>query len=96
MCDSVGSPLFNPLIQDLSGYDDDSDSSRFTTIVSENEITNVDVPEIISPLSGNAMGYLTTMVDPLQDSSNHGMDLYIGCIDVVYHLAQDDQLYLSL
>jgi len=65
MCDSVGSPLFDPLIQDLS---DDSDSLRLTTTVLENEITNVDVPEIISPLRGNAMGYLTTMVDLLQDS----------------------------
>ena len=88
MCDSVGSPLFDPLLGDLSGYEDDDDL-QLTMPVSFDEISTVEVPEITSPLNSNEMRHLTTLVDPLQESTNNGKDLYISCLDIVYHLLQD-------
>ena len=88
MCDSVGSPLFDPVLGDLSGYEDDDDL-QLTMPVSFDEISTVEVPEITSPLNSNEMRHLTTLVDPLQESTNNGKDLYISCLDIVYHLLQD-------
>ena len=54
------------------------------------QITLVDVPDTVSPLSRSAMGYLTTVLDPLQSSVNHGLDLYLRCIHLVCQLLEDD------
>ena len=73
-CDSIGTSLFQ-----------ESDNSIQHQAIPDDDISTVSVPEIISPLSRSAMGYLSTMVDPLQNSTNHGMDIYVNCIHVVHH-----------
>ena len=82
-CDSVGSSLFQEC-QDAS-----IQHQQVTTAITDDDISTVNVPDIISPLNRSAMGYLNTMVDPLQNSTNHGMDLYIRCIHVVHQLLQN-------
>ena len=78
-CDSIGTSLFQ-----------ESDNSIQHQAIPDDDISTVSVPEIISPLSRSAMGYLSTMVDPLQNSTNHGMDIYVNCIHVVHQLLQND------
>lgn len=88
-CDSIGTSLFqesnNPTDLRLQ-----HEQAHTSVTVPADEIDTVNVPEMISPLSRSAMGYLSTMVNPLQNSTNHGMDLYITCIHTVYELLQND------
>lgn len=86
MHDSIGSSLFNS----LDSIDSLNTQQVTSYMATDEEINIVHVPEIPSPLSRSAMGYLSTMIDPLQNSTNHGMDLYVSCINIVYQLVQDD------
>jgi len=87
MCDSIESSLFQESGNSVGSLQHDQ---TITTATADNEFSTVDVPEIIPPLSRSAMGYLSVMIDPLQNSANHGIDLYTRCMDVVYQLVQND------
>ena len=51
-----------------------------------NELS-VQVPEIPCPLSDTAFNVLKTSVDPLEDSSCYGIDIYIKSVEVVNDLS---------
>lgn len=48
---------------------------------------SVQVPEIPCPLSETAFNVLKTSVDPLEDSSCYGIDIYIKSVEVVNDLS---------
>lgn len=90
--DSLGSSLFQENGNSMNVRQQD-EQVRTAILDDYDEIATVNVPEIISPLSRSAMGYLSIMLDPLQNSRNHGMDLYVRCVHVVNQLLQDDIMY---
>ena len=85
MIDSLENGLFHDslsmnLLQDEDHSDDASEYSESDVIA---------IPEITSPLNENTLNYLRATVDPLQISSNHGIDLYRHFVHVVYQLIRD-------
>lgn len=90
--DSLGSSLFQENGNSMNVRQQD-EQVRTAILDDYDEIATVNVPEIISPLSRSAMGYLSIILDPLQNSRNHGMDLYVRCVHVVNQLLQDDIMY---
>ena len=89
--DSLGSSLFQESDQAINvGPQDPDEQEDARSNFDYDQITVVNVPETVSPLNRSAMGYLTTVLDPLQSSVNHGIDLYLRCIHLVYQLLQDD------
>ena len=40
-------------------------------------------------LNENDLNYLEATIDPLQGSSNHGMNLYMDCIQTVFQLIRN-------
>ena len=80
MIDSLESGLFHDSLSvNLPQHEDHlDDSTEYSNIVT--------IPDTSSPLNENDLNYLGTMIDPLQSSSNHGMDLYMDCIQTVFQL----------
>ena len=81
MIDSLESDLFHESMMpvDLSQHVDHSDDgSEYSNVVT--------IPEINSPLNENDLDYLRTAIDPLQSSSDHGMDIYMDCIQTAFQL----------
>lgn len=71
-CDSLSVNL--PQRVDSDQSDDSSESNVIT------------IPEISSPINENDLNYLRVAIDPLRNSSNHGMDIYMDCIETVFQL----------
>ena len=85
MIDSLENGLFHDslsmnLLQDEDHSDDGCEYSESDVIA---------IPEITSPLNENTLNYLRATVDPLQISSNHGIDLYRHCVHVVCQLIRN-------
>ena len=83
MVDSLGSDLFRDSLSVNLPQHVDSDQSDNSSELAFNAIT---VPEISSPLNENDLNYLRVAIDPLRNSSNHGVDIYMDCIQTVFQL----------
>ena len=83
MVDSLESDLFRDSLSVNLPQHVDSDQSDNS---SELEFNTITVPEISSPLNENNLNYLRVAIDPLRNSSNHGMDIYTDCIQTVFQL----------
>ena len=83
MIDSLGSDLFRDSLSVNLPQHVDSDQSDNSSELAFNAIT---VPEISSPLNENDLNYLRVAIDPLRNSSNHGVDIYMDCIQTVFQL----------
>ena len=83
MIDSIESDLFQDSLSVNLPQDEDhlDDSSEYSNIIT--------IPDISSPLNENDLNYLEATIDPLQGSSNHGMDLYMDCIQAVFQLIRN-------
>lgn len=82
MIDSLGSDLFHDSLSvnlpQHVGLDHSDDSSEYSNVIT--------IPEISLPLNENGLNYLRGTIDPLRNSSNHGMDIYMDCIQIVFQL----------
>ena len=58
----------------------------------DEEDTNVTVPTTSIPLSQRSLQHLMATVNPLQECSDHGVQLYITAVHTLYSLMETDNL----
>ncbi len=86
---SRGSSLFNESIDPLVyGIEDSSSESD-----DEDDYPNdVVVPDIYLPLSQNSVQQLQASINPLEICNDHGKQLYLDTVHLVFQLMQNDDL----
>ena len=82
---SLGNPLFEEAHIDEQSYGIDVSSDD----VEDDSEREVSVPQTASPLSDENLVILRSSVNPLQSSSEYGVDLYIDTIKLVFDLLEN-------
>ena len=88
---SMGSSLFNECNSaEMFACEQDSEIS-----ILENDSLDtaaVCVPDVHLPLSESSISTLKATIDPLYQCDDHGVQLYVECLHLVFQLMQNDNL----
>ena len=85
---SVGSSLFledEPINTDTYGLDPEAPPP-------DSDDNAIVIPHTSLPLSDNSMHLLTSSINPLQQCTDNGMQMYYDCLSLVHQLMQQDHL----
>ena len=88
---AITDPDFEATVPDDYGFDPEELASiQPESIESESEM--VSIPNTDLPLSDHSLSVLNATVNPLANTANDGMDLYIATVQCVYQLMVSDNI----